>query len=329
MLSLFRTNQLLFSFLLLFYAGLLHLSAYWQGAPIEPAAYGVFSALLYQWIGYQGWIPQTLTVVLLFIHGTALNGLNLRHRFIEEVNLFPGLLYVLIACLLPEFLYLSPLHLANTFYLLALVDLLAIYNRQHSAGHIFNAGLWIGLGSLFYFSAFIFIFLAFVALRILRSFDLRERLMVLLGVLTPYLLTGLYFFWFDRFDYFIGQQFGQPLSYLDFQPAPPALLTYFKLGLFAVLLSIVLFSHNRYLTKKIIQVQKKVNILFWGLLCAGLTLLFQPALQLDHLLLLGLPMGLLLAVNFTALRPTLASLIHLLLVLIALVLQYRHFLFDV
>ncbi len=326
MLSIFRSNQLLLSLLLLFYAGLLHLSVYWNGTPWEPAQYGLFSELVYQWVGKSGWLSQAITVVLLSIHGTMLNGLNFTHRLIDEVNLFPGLFYVLIACLLPEFLYLSPLHLANTFYLLALIDLMAIYNRPRSAGLIFNAGLWIGIGSLFYFSWFIFILLALIALNILRAFDIRERLMVLVGVLVPYILTALFFFWFDLLDYFLDRQFRLSYAWFDFRPALPLPATYFKLGVFAVLLLVVLFSHNRYLFKKTIQVQKKINLLFWGLLCSGLTLLFQPAIQLDHLLMLAPPLGLLLAINFTRLNRNWSELLHLLLLMIAFALQFQYFL---
>lgn len=328
LLSIFRSNQLLLSLLLLFYAGLLHLSAFWNGAPWQAAQYGVLSELVYDWAGKSGWIPQVITVILLFIHGTMLSALNFTHRLIDEINLFPGLFYVLIACLLPEFLYLSPLHLANTFYLLALIDLMAIYNQPRSAGFIFNAGMWIGIGSLFYFSWFIFILLAFIALNILRAFDIRERLMVLAGVLVPYILTALYFFWIDQLDYFLHQQFHLPDTWFDFRPAHPLPVTYFKLGLFVVFLVVVLFSHNQYLTKKTIQQQKKINLLFWGLLCGGLTLVFQPAIQLDHLLILAPPLGLLLAINFTRLKRNWSELLHLLLLLSAFALQFQYFLFG-
>jgi len=315
------------SFLLLFYAAILHVSVFWNGVPLEPLQYGVFSELVYAWVGKTGWLPQAITIVLLFVHGTILNGLNLTHRFIDEVNLYPGLFYVLIACLLPEFLYLSPLHMANTFYLLALVDLMAIYNRPRSAGYIFNAGLWIGIGSLFYFSWFIFVLLAFIALRILRAFDLRERLMVLAGVLVPYILAALSFFWVDQLELFFDRQFGLPFDQFDFRSSGEApFITYLKLALFTTLLLIVLFSHNRYLTKKTMQVQKKINLLFWGMVCAGLTLLFQPAIQLDHLLMLAPPLGLLLAINFTGLRRNWGELFHALLVLTALGLQFQRFL---
>ena len=322
MLKLFRTNQLLLSFQLIFYAGFLHSFVFIYPTSWQPADFGVFTDLIYQWIGPKGLIPDILTIFLLFLHGSLLNGLNLTHRFSEEVSLFPGLFYVLVASLLPEFLHLSPLHLANTFYLLALIDLLSVYNQPRATGHIFNAGLWIGMGSLFYFSYLIFILLAFLSIHILRTFDLRERLMVLLGVLTPYILTALYYFWTDRLDFFLEKQFALPLRSFDLQAAGPAIFIYLKLALFALLLSIVLLSHHRYLFKKTIQVQKKINILFWGLLVTALTLLFQPAIQIDHLLLLAPPLGMLLSINFISFSKSWAELFHVLLLLTAFSLQF-------
>lgn len=323
MLSLFRTNQLLWSVLLLLYAGVLHSSVFLLEDQWEPGAYGVFSAWIYSTIGYKGLIPDLLTIFLLFVQGALLNGLNLNHRFAEEVSLFPGLLFVLVASLLPEFLHLSPLHLANIFYIIALFELLSIYNSKHSEGNIFNAGLWIGIGSLFYFSHLILLLLAFASLAVLRAFDLRERFMLLSGLAVPYLLSGLYFFWVDQWDYFLLQQFGVNYDLLDFPLRGYSNFTYLKLGLFALLLLIVLFNRSRYVLRRIMQEQKKINILFWGLLLAPLTLLFQANIHLDHLLLLSIPLGLLLSINFINMRPNWAELFHFLLFLTALLLQYR------
>lgn len=323
MLSLFRTNQLLWSVLLLLYAGVLHTSVFILDDQWEPGAYGIFSAWIYNWIGYKGLVPDLLTIFLLFVQGALLNGLNLTHRFADRVSLFPGLLFVLAASLIPEFLHLSPLHLANTFYIIALVDLLAIYNNKRSTGHIFNAGLWIAIGSLFYFSYLILLLLAFAALAILRAFDFRERLMVLSGLAVPYLLSGLYFFWTDRWDYFLLQQFSVNIDWLSFSLSEFSPFTHIKLGLFTLLLLVVLSSRSRYVLKRTMQEQKKINILFWGLLLAPLTLLFQANIHLDHLLILSIPLGLLLSINFINMRSNWAELFHFLLFLAALLFQYR------
>ncbi len=325
MLSIFRTNQLLLGVSLIFYATLLHLSVFFLPSTGEPPPHGVLSDWVYQWIDYNSLTGDILAILLIFLQGFILNFLNLRHRLSEPVNLFPGLIFILIASLLPEFLHLSPLHMANTFYLFALMDLMSTYNKNDSAANIFNAGLWIALGSLFYFSYLIFIPLAFISLNILRAFSLRERLMILTGFLVPYLFCGLYYFWTNQLTLFADHQFVRNFQLLDIRNSLSSLTTfdYVKLSIFALLLVVVLFSAERYRSRKTIQVQKKLNILFWGLLFGGLSITFQQGLQLDQLLILALPLGLLLSINFINMPKSWAEFFHIVLVIFALLLQFR------
>jgi hypothetical protein len=225
--------------------------------------------------------------------------------------------------LFPEFLHLSPLLIANTFYILALADLMATYNRQQSAGYIFNAGIWIGIGSLFYFSYLVFILLAFIALSILRTFDFRERLMVLTGAAVPYLLIGLYYFWTDNWSGFLEQQIFQNTAWLDLPTLQLTWRTYLKLGAFGLPLLTVLLSHNFYLSKKIIQERKKINILFGGLLVSPFTLFFQANVQLEQVLILCVPVALLWSVNMINMPNRWAELLHLLYLLVVFFLQYQ------
>ncbi len=323
MLSIFRTNQVLVSILQLFYVGVLHLSTLFLGeGGWTPATSGFAADVIYDLTGYTGWLPQLITVLLLFFQAAIINVLVLDNRLGSELSLFPGLFYLLVVSLLPEFLHFSPLHMANLFLLLGLGNLLATYNRPKSPERIFNFGWWIGIASLFYPIYLLFVLFGFMGLSILRAFRFRERLMIVSGALTPYILLGVGLFWFDRFDPFFRQQFQEGFAWLDlnFQQFRP--MIYFRLGLIGLLLFVLLFSHGQYLSKKIMQVQKKIDVLFWGLLVGGLTVFFQPSPGLDHLLVLGIPMGILLSLNFIDLSPKWAELLHLLLLATALLLQF-------
>lgn len=328
MLSIFRSNQLLWSILLIPYAAVLRLSVFLFEDGWEPASTGILSDWIYQWIGFTGVIPDSAAILLLFLQGALLNDMNADHRFADQVSLFPGLFYVMLCSMFPDFLHLSPLLMANTFYMLALTDLMAVYNRQQSAGYIFNAGLWIGIGSLFFFSYAVFILLAFVALNILRAFNFRERLMVLTGAVVPYLLTGLYYFWTDQWTGFLEQQIYENVAWLDFPSGRLNWRTYLKLGAFTLPLLTVLFSHNFYVSKKIIQERKKINILYWGMLISILILLFQSGVQIELLLILSVPLALLWSINLVNLPNNWAELIHLFFFLIIMILQYQPHLFP-
>ena len=323
MLALFRTNQLLWSVLLLPYAFLLHAGIFAVSGSQPPAHAGVFSQWLYGIIGYQGTLPDILAILLLVMQGIMMNAMNMRHRLGETVNLFPGLFYILVASLLPEFLHLSPLLLANTFYLIAFADLFSVYNQPRSAGYLFNIGLWIGLASLFHFSYIILVFWSFFGLNILRAYDIRERLMVLAGVLVPYLLTGLGYYLNDAFPVFLESQIYQNIGFFDFREMPFSWTLTSELLLFAVPFLIVLFSYGSFLSKRVIQEQKKINILYWGLFFGGLTVCIQAGMGPEQMLILAPSMGFLLSITFVRLKPNWAEFYHFVLLIAALFLQFK------
>ncbi len=322
MLTLFRTNQLLFGVFLIFYAVALHLCVFFIPDEWTPTGAGFFSKHFYQWIGFRGVLPDIIAILLLFVHAVAINALAARHRLSDMVTLFPGLFYILIASALPDFLHLSPLHLANTFYLIVIFELMATYKQPSCADRIFNIGFWLAIGSLFYFSYLILIIFGLIGMNTLRAFKLKEWLMMLSGAAVPYLLIGTYSFWIDGLDTFVQQQFADNFGFWDFIPLQ-GVEGYFKLAFVGFLLLIVLLSYSLYVSKKNIQVQKKIGILYYGLLFAIGTVLFQSGVQLDNLLVLAIPMGILLAINFLSITSRWAEALHLILLFILLFFQYR------
>lgn len=322
MLTLFRTNQLIFSVLLIFYAVALHLCVFVIPDDWTPRSAGFFSKLLYEWIGFKGVLPDIIAILLLFAHAIAINVLAARHRLADVVTLFPGLFYLLVVSALPEFLHLSPLHLANTFYLIVIFELMATYKQPSCADRIFNIGFWLAVGSLFYFSYLIFIIFGLIGMNTLRAFKLKEWLMMLSGAAVPYLLIGTYFFWIDGLDAFVQQQFADNFGFWALISLE-GIEGYFKLAFVGFLLLIVLLSYSLYVFKKNIQVQKKIGILYYGLLFAIGTALFQSGVQLDNLLVLAIPMGILLAINFLSISSRWAETLHLILLFIVLFFQYR------
>lgn len=325
MLSLFRTNQLLFSVLLIFYVAVLHIAAFVSPYDWHPVGYGYLSGMVYDWIGFQGLVPNIVTIVLVFLQATALNALVANNRLDDTVTLFPGVFYILIASALPRFLNLSPLHLANTFFLIAISELFKVYKKPSAADNIFNVGFWIGVASLFYFSYSIFILLAFVALGILRAFNLQERLMVVIGALVPYILVGVFVFWNDKWSDFVQVQFLNNLAFLNFI-VEPNIESALKVVFVDLFLLVAIFSYSLYHFRKNIQVQKKISVLYWVLLFSALTLLFQAGIQMDHLLILAVPLGIMISINFTHFTNRWAEVLHLFIIVVILIFQYQQFL---
>jgi hypothetical protein len=278
--------------------------------------------MIYAAIGSQQLISHVAAMLLLLVQGFLVNLLVLENRLSNESNQFPGLFFVLAACMIPDFLYLSPVLIGNLFFLMALVQMLSTYKKQTCADTIFNAGFLTGIASLCYFP-YVFLTLVLLAsLSILRTLNLREILMIFTGLLLPYFLIGIYFFWFDRLDYFLNVQFGRNLGFFNYSNHLDDWSDYLKIAVFAIFIVFVLVNNGTYLYKKNMQAQKKIAIFYWVLIAAGLSVPFQVNATFEHLLMLAPALGVLVSFTFTQMKPQWAESIHFLLLLVVLSLQF-------
>jgi hypothetical protein len=308
--------------MLIVYILLLRFSVFIAPFQWEPSGHGVLCDLLYEWVGSQGFMAHIIAMILLMAQGYLVNVIAINNRLSNEINLLPGLFYVWCCCAIPDFLYLSPVLLGNTFFLIALHEIFQIYKNPACADKIFNAGLWLGVASLFYFPFVFFLLVLVAGLSILRAFNLQEFLMVVMGMFLPYFLVGFLFFWFNRYGYFYENQISRNFDFFNFNQIAFTWDTWVKLAVFTIATLFVILNNNLYLAKKNIQVQKKINILYWVLIAAAISLPFQANATFEHFLLLAPTLGIFLGLSFTSIKNQWAEAIHFLMVVLVLALQF-------
>ena len=145
--------------------------------------------------------------------------------------------------------------------------------------------------------------------------------MLLIGMLVPYILTTVYYFYTGRLEEWIQIQFVNSYGWLDFQTTQSNLFSA-KTLLFGVILLGLLINFGRYSNRRTIDVQKKISLMYWGLLFGGLSIIIQADVSLEHLSIMAIPIGMLLSIAFVQLSRRWAEAWHLLLVAIALFFQY-------
>ena len=325
MLALFRTNQFAVNVLLILYTLIIRGALFIVPAnDWSPSDAGVLSEFLYAAVGTTGLLPELVACLLIFIQAIIVNMMVGRNRLASQITLFPGLFYILIASSLPEFLHLSPVLIANTFYLVAVWELFGIYHKTGSTGRLFNAGLWIGVASLCYFSFLTFLLLGIISIALLRAFRLSEIMSFLSGIFVPFFLSCVYFFVVDQLP-----AYWQTFDAFDFSiykgSAAANWETYTKLGFFGLLVLIAIFNYSNYTSKKELKAQKQIGILFWSLLLGGFSIIFPPVLPLEHLLILALPLGIFMALNFLNLKPATAELLHTILFFSILLMHFKQY----
>ena len=184
------------------------LAFFYTTSPVMPLGGPAFDWLYAQ-------IPLSILQILLGIAinltgAFLVNRLYNAHDYADRENYFPALFYFLLTSLQLSWLYFNPVLVGNVFVLLALRRLLRMYRVQEITGMIYDASVFLGIAALFYPPFFLAFPLLWISLIQLRTFNIREWLIPISGLLTPVLYAAVFYWWFDlKFD---------PAHYFQLEP---------------------------------------------------------------------------------------------------------------
>lgn len=136
-----------------------------------------------------------LSFILLFSQATLLNSICNYHKILPRANYLPGMSYILVTSLLPDWSHFSAPLLVNSIIIWTWYRMIALYNSTSPVSSIFNIGFFIGMATLLYMPAIAFLILLFFSLLIMRPFRIQEWFVGFVGFTSPYyfLILILYF----------------------------------------------------------------------------------------------------------------------------------------
>jgi hypothetical protein len=308
MLSLFKKNGFVNSFLLLAYTIVLHIIPLVMGHSTEKPE------------GMAGWLAGVFHIFLVFVQAVFINRMIIENRLHRDIMLYPGVFFILFSALLPSFWGYHHFHLANFFTIWALFELFQIYKITNPASHIFNASFMIGIASIFCPPYFIYLLLLFVGISNLKKMEIVHPLQILVGGLVPWFLYITYQVYRRKetaiADWLDGH-FG--LDFFGFQGGWWVQVHFIG---FALLCLFLFLSYNEIRKKKHIQAQKKVDILFMTLFFSLLVIFSHHQMANATLLIAGPCVGIFIGLLISHIKNhSLAELIHLLLFVGVIVIQ--------
>jgi hypothetical protein len=133
-----------------------------------------------------------LCFAFLFIQAIVLTRFINNQRMMTKPSYLPGMAYLLLTSLMPEWNVFSAPLLINSILLFILSNLFSIYNQPNAKGAIFNIGVALGLASFLLISSLTFIVWILLALAVMRPFRLNEWMICLLGITTPFYFYAIY-----------------------------------------------------------------------------------------------------------------------------------------
>lgn len=180
---------------------LLYLEFWDDVAPLSAAVYWI----IHEVFGRNILVYHILSFLLVFIQSFIFNNVLNNTKAYNESTYVPALVYALLMSIFFDFNTLSPVLMSMTFILLAINNIFYHIDNKSWVGNLLNTGLFIGIASLFYIPCILFVFPVLLSYILFTGTIPRRYLLFLYGVILPYLLVGVFFFWFDSLDEFIHQ----------------------------------------------------------------------------------------------------------------------------
>jgi len=151
-------------------------------------------ALLRQVIGENSLIGVIFSFVLVLMMSFLIVNFNTNQFFINERTFLPGAIYILITGIFPDHQLLNPVLPASVFLMIAIRRIMDAYRVPGTAYNFFDASLLIGTGALFYANLIWFALLVVIGIAILRTVNITEFIISLIGLITAPLITvGIYY----------------------------------------------------------------------------------------------------------------------------------------
>lgn len=217
-----------------------------------------FYELLMQFIGDGTTFSLAVGIFLVVIEGFLLNYIIDLHKILPERNNLVAFFYVIFCSIHTAFLYPNPVIVANLFLILALGQLLMIYNQKNVLKEVFNASLLIGVASLFYFPSLFLVVLIWSACLTIRPFEWRNYIVSLFGPI----LIGL---WLATYYYLNDQIPNLVLKYSEFNNYSYGLtisgFSFVVLALLLILAIVAFSSLLRGLSKNTVRVKNLLRII--------------------------------------------------------------------
>lgn len=218
------------------------------------------------------YVSLTIGLLLLLTEAFLLNFVLQAHQVIIKKNWLPALLVVVFGSCSPGLLWPGPQQFAGLLMIMVLHMLMSTYRQDKSFGSVFNCGLLIGLAAQIYLPSLVFFIFGIIAIIILRPFIWREWVMLILGVLIPFIYGGVYFYWNDTYGEITQRVITDPIVNRSF---------FLKLDssdyfLATVTVLVLLVSAGRLVSGSLtstLKTKKGISVLLWFTLFAFVAIL--------------------------------------------------------
>ena len=136
------------------------------------------------------WLKKIIIFCSITFGAIMVNFLAINEEITSKTNYLPAFLYLLFGFSTTVNSAIEPLLIANLCFIPALFFMMSSYRQETALSTFFKTGLCLGLSCFFYSYYILVLPVAYISLAIIRSFNWREWLMLLIGFFTSFHIYG-------------------------------------------------------------------------------------------------------------------------------------------
>ena len=287
----------------------LAIAAFWAGNFINPYLYpyapgeadNVLFAPIFRLTDNSPLLGVSLSAVITLLLALLIDLLISRYQFIRIRTRLPALLFVLLLGGFTNVHTLHPVYFAAIFLLLALFRLFSIFDQPKAYSRVFDTGILLGIGTLFYLPLVLLLpsFL-FGVLVLSRGTTWRSYFILVLGFLLPFIFAFSYFFYTDRFQELMNLFLQSVTTTINHLLHNQPLQGYLGVLIFyTIVASVDIVQH--YDSKKVSS-RKYFSVLFLIFIFALAAFTFVPSVSQEMLVIIAIPIAFLISNFFVFLK---------------------------
>ena len=231
-----------------------------------------------------------ITTSILIVLSIFINVYLRDNKIIDKLGYLPTLFFLLISACFSSFLYVSNEFIAFVFFSIGLIRLLQALLIEETTVSVFDASFFMSVSSLFYKPLLLCFVIVLLAVLILKNVNIKSLVFLILGLIIPYFLLGVYMFFTDRLSLFFTNITPQLFSSLQLF-AQKDYLQVIKIVFIGILTGMGFLQIQTQLSKSIVNIRKYYSMLLIVCLVFVPLFLINKQMTTQHFMFLILPVS--------------------------------------
>jgi len=219
-------------------------------------------AILYEILHETPRIATILGFFLVLTEAYWLTQILTKHELVLKNSSLSALVFLVLMSFYPEMLILNPLNIVVLLLIFMLDNLLRSYNKPEHLDHVYAAGFFTAVATMFYLPFLLWFAFVVISFIIFRSGRWREWMSSLIGLFTPFIFLFTGYFWTDQLTEKI-------LEYRDFyrqilvypNPFKPDFIV---ISAFTLMIALYGLVKNRGAgAERTVEIRAKTSIFLW------------------------------------------------------------------